>query len=236
VILDAATDTFGGDEIRRREVRRYLRAMQHALATWGPCVLHVLHVDKSAARSGTTTDLYSGSTDWNNGVRARLAFYRPHAPGGGEEDDDGIDEAPLRLELQKSNYSRRGAFIDLRYDAEAHVFVRVAGSDATAVGDLVSSISKRSDERSLLRAIAAAEDAGDPVHSSERANRNAAVRLAVRQDLPDRFRGRRGKKALFGCLLRLKHDGLLVEHEVKSGARHRTTVWLLTPSGREEAA
>jgi hypothetical protein len=58
----------------------------------------------------------------------------------------------------------------------------------------------------------------------------------VRQDLPARFRGRRGKKALFGCLLRFKHDGLLAEHEVKSDGRHRTTVWLLTPAGREEAA
>ena len=161
VILDAATDAFGGDEIRRREVRRYLRAMRRELAGGGACVVHILHIDKSAARGATTTDLYSGSTDWNNGVRARLAFYRPRQqgdPGNSQEDE----ETPLRLELQKANYAKRNVFIDLRYDETAHVFVQVGGSEPTVAGDLISSIRKRTDQREVLLALAAAEDARRP--------------------------------------------------------------------------
>jgi RecA-family ATPase len=235
VVLDSATDAFGGDEIRRREVRRYLRAMQRALAAWGPCVLHVLHVDKIAARGAATTDLYSGSTDWNNGVRARLAFYRPRPPG--DEDEGGADstaDALLRLELQKANYAKGGAFIDLRYDEAGHTFVRAGGSVAAA-GDIVSSIRRQADERNILRALVTAEDARDPVFSAERSNRNAAIRLKAMDALPATFRGRAGAPRLFALLLRFKADGLIAEDTIRNASRHPVTVWRVTAAGRSEA-
>jgi hypothetical protein len=241
VILDAATDTFGGDEIRRREVRRYLRVTQRALAAWGPCVLHVLHVDKIAARGATTQDLYSGSTDWNNGARARLAFYRQHpldATWDMDEEGGGYPPAadgPLRLELQKANYAKRGAFIDLRYDPAQHVFVQIGGSEAATAGDLVSSIRKQTDERSILQALAAAEDAGDPIFSAEQSHRNAAVRLKAAGTLPSSYRGRTGKRQLFTALLRLKSEGLLTEDMVTTAARHRAGIWRVSPAGRSLA-
>ncbi len=207
VILDAATDTFSGDEIRRREVRRYLRAMQHALAAWGPCVLHVLHVDKIAARGATTTDLYSGSTDWNNGVRARLAFYRPRLPGGEDEGEYEAGEASLRLELQKANYAKRGAFIELRYDEQAHVFVQVGGSEIAAAGGLVESIERRNAEEAIVAFVGEAQAKNDPVHAGQRANRNLHFRMRAADALPASFAGRSGPKRLFALVERLRAQG-----------------------------
>ncbi len=117
----------------------------------------------------------------------------------------------MRLELQKSNYSRRGAFIDLRYDPEAHVLVQVGGSETAPADDTVAVIARRIEEHVILRALAAAEDAGDPVFSAERSNRNAAARLEAAEALPKRFRGRAGKTRLFELLLKLKVEGLLSE-------------------------
>jgi len=235
IVIDAAADAFGGDEIRRREVRRYLRTMRHELATpSSACLVHILHVDKLAARGKTTTDLYSGSTDWNNGVRARLAFYRPQAEDAQEDGPTEADAgADLRLEVQKANYAKRGAFVDLRYDEAAHVFVQVGGSTASS-GDVVSSIRQRNDERVILRALAAAEDADDPVFSGERCNRNAAVRLKAAEALPQPFRGRAGRGRLFSLLLRLKADGLLAEDAIRTAARHKVQVWRVTAAGRIE--
>jgi RecA-family ATPase len=235
VIIDAATDAFAGDEIRRREVRRYLRAMRCELATGGACVVHILHIDKTAARGATSTDLYSGSTDWNNGVRARLAFYRPQQPGTDDEDDAG-EETPLRLELQKANYAKRGAFIELRYDEGAHVFVQVGGSDSAPADDLVSALAKRIEEHRILRALAAAEDAGDPVFSGENSRRNAAARLSAADALPKTFRGRAGKTRLFTLLLRLKAAGSITEDSVWTPSKHKAGVWRVTAAGRAEMA
>jgi RecA-family ATPase len=230
IVIDAATDAFAGDEIRRRDVRRYLRTMRHELARDGACVLHILHVDKAAARGKATTDYYSGSTDWNNGVRARLALYRPRQGDDDEAEED--DDAPLRLELQKSNYSRRGAFVDLRYDEAAHVFVQVGTSGAAPAGDMVTALAKRIDEHRVLRTLAAAEDAGDPVFSAERANRNAAVRLKAAEALPKTYRGRAGRVRLFELLLRLKAEGLLTEDAVRTAGRHQAGIWRVTAAGR----
>ena len=68
VVLDSATDCFCGDENKRRDVRGYLRRIQRLLGTEA-CVVHILHIDKAASRNKAKTDLYSGATDWNNGVQ-----------------------------------------------------------------------------------------------------------------------------------------------------------------------
>jgi phage/plasmid primase-like uncharacterized protein len=232
VILDSGTDTFGGDENRRREVRRYLRIARRAYAHRA-CVLHILHVDKKAARGGAVDDLYSGVTDWNNGVRARLAFYRPRVDDDPDDAGNESDEMPMRLELQKSNYSRPGAYVDLRHDDDRRVFVPVGGSTVAASGDTVSAIRDRADGREILRLLAAAEDSGHPVHSSERATRNAFKRLSSEGTLPANFRGSAGKRRLFGLLLRFRHQGLLDESSVNRN-RNRTSVWHVTPAGRAE--
>ncbi len=58
---------------------------------------------------------YSGSTDWDNGVRAAWTLDPANAPGCTVEDTDNAKAQGLALTLTKSNYSRVGQRIWLRW-------------------------------------------------------------------------------------------------------------------------
>jgi len=92
VIVDNASDAYGGDEIQRRQVRAFLRSLV-LLANSADCaVLLLAHVDKntSKARRAEGGEGYSGSTAWHNSARSRLFMTRNDSGG-------------LTLEHQKSN-------------------------------------------------------------------------------------------------------------------------------------
>jgi hypothetical protein len=74
VILDNASDTFGGDENNRRMVRTFIRLLARELADRGAAVLLLAHLDKNAAKFGGGGNSYSGSTAWHNSARSRLAL------------------------------------------------------------------------------------------------------------------------------------------------------------------
>lgn len=96
VLIDNASDAYGADEIQRRQVRAFIRALG-SIAKPGNCSVTLLaHVDKTTSRNKKADggEGYSGSTAWHNSVRSRLFFSRG--------DDD-----LLTLEHQKSNFGKR---------------------------------------------------------------------------------------------------------------------------------
>ncbi len=104
IVLDTAADLFGGDEIKRGQVRQFI-AMLRKLAMEIDCAIVLLaHPSVQGMQSGTGS---SGSTAWNNSVRSRLYLTRP----------DGNDADPdLRiLKTMKSNYGKVGDEIRLRW-------------------------------------------------------------------------------------------------------------------------
>lgn len=95
VLIDNASDAFGGDEIQRRQVRAFMRAL-NAVARLTDCAVMLLaHVDKTTSRNKKAEggEGYSGSTAWHNSARSRLFLTR------------GNDDL-LTLEHQKSNLGR----------------------------------------------------------------------------------------------------------------------------------
>lgn len=107
LILDAAADAFGGDEIRRREVRAFIRLLRGMADRCGCAVLLLAHPSADGIRSGTGT---SGSTHWSNAVRSRLYLRTPTVQGSEEPDPD------LReLTLMKANRAPRGQRLTLRW-------------------------------------------------------------------------------------------------------------------------
>ncbi|ACI93285.1 conserved hypothetical protein [Afipia carboxidovorans OM5] len=92
VVLDTAADLFGGDEVKRAQVRHFV-AMLRKLAIGRNCaVLLLAHPSVAGMASGSG---YSGSTAWNNSVRSRLYLT------SGEGD--------IRvLKTVKSNYGKIG--------------------------------------------------------------------------------------------------------------------------------
>jgi phage/plasmid primase-like uncharacterized protein len=93
VIVDNASDAYGGDEIQRKTVREFIRSLAKiAKSTNGGFVL-LAHVDKDTAKGKfINAEGYSGSTAWHNSARSRLLLKR---------DTDGT----LTLEHQKGNHS-----------------------------------------------------------------------------------------------------------------------------------
>lgn len=99
VVLDIAADLYGGDEIKRSQVRHFV-AMLRTLAIKCDCaVLLLAHPSVDGMKTGSG---YSGSTAWNNNVRARLYFTK--------------GEGDVRvLKNVKSNYGKTGGELHLEW-------------------------------------------------------------------------------------------------------------------------
>jgi hypothetical protein len=114
IVIDPSADVFGGDEINRSQVRKFV-SMLRALAMDIDCaVLLLSHPSLAGMNTGTGT---SGSTAWNNSVRSRLYLE--------------ITSPDTRvLTVVKANHGRVGEKIDMRWSDG--VYVLDAGPDPVA--------------------------------------------------------------------------------------------------------
>jgi len=136
LVLDAAADMFGGDEIQRWQVRGFFRLLR-AIAIRHECaVLLLAHPSVDGMRSGRG---YSGSTAWNNSARSRLFMTTP-TRGNNEVIDPNLRE----IVRAKSNRSSCGSKLLLRWTEGA--FTSAGGS---AAGILTSASAKQAFMESL---------------------------------------------------------------------------------------
>ena len=110
VVLDAATNLYGGDEIKRRQVNGFLTMLRRLALDIDGAVLLLAH--PSAAGISTGTGL-SGSTHWNNAVRSRLYFVRSTG--------DDADPDERWLSRPKANYTGAGDTLRVRWTDGAFV-------------------------------------------------------------------------------------------------------------------
>jgi len=96
LIVDNASDAYGGDEIQRRQVRAFMRSLGRIAKQNNSVVLLLAHVDKQTSRSKRSDngEGYSGSTAWHNSARSRIFMSRS-------------DSGQLTLEHQKSNFGKK---------------------------------------------------------------------------------------------------------------------------------
>ena len=110
VVLDAATNLYGGDEVKRRQVNQFIWLLRRLAIDIDGAVLLLAHPSAQGISSGSGL---SGSTHWNNAVRSRLYFKRA------EGDDADPDERTItRL---KANYAGLGDVIRVRWSNGAFV-------------------------------------------------------------------------------------------------------------------
>lgn len=114
--LDTAPHFFGGSEIDRRQVSRFLRKLDAISITRGCGIVISAHPSARGAKTGGRMD--SGSTGWEGGVRARIALTKPpeEKTGNEEENKPPTDTNDRTLTLWKSNYAPPGKTIDLVWD------------------------------------------------------------------------------------------------------------------------
>ena len=112
VVIDPVAAAYGCNENDRAAVRRWLSHLNSLARETGAAILLISHPPK---HSGSD---YSGSTDWDNGVRAAWTLdpkpssrwsYRP------DNDKPLRPAAGLALTLTKANYARKGRSIWLRW-------------------------------------------------------------------------------------------------------------------------
>jgi hypothetical protein len=227
LIVDPLTDVFDGNENIRRDVRAFVGALRRMVS--GPVIMFG-HVNRQASQNPRFGDLSSGSTAWHNSCRARFELSHPGAESDDDEDGGGAareppeDDGARTLYQPKNNDGRARRTIDAKIDFANWTIAAATGSEA-AGGELVESIRQRVNRRWLVDAIRDAEAAGEPVHSGERSNRNAHVRLRDLPGFPACWRGKKGKAALFRELLAAKRDGELIENAITTASRNRATVW-----------
>jgi RecA-family ATPase len=119
VCIEAAGDTFGGDENKRTQVRQFIGMLRGGLAIkCSTAVVLLQHPSMSGLASGSGM---SGSTHWNNSCRSRLYLSTVKADQDSEPDHD-----LRKLEVMKSNYGPRGEIIKVRW--KAGVFVVEGGT------------------------------------------------------------------------------------------------------------
>jgi putative DNA primase/helicase len=145
VVVDNASDAYGGDEIQRRQVRAFMRSLAKVARLTDCAVLLLAHVDKTTSRNKKADggEGYSGSTAWHNSARSRLFLTRG---------DDGL----LTLEHQKSNLGKMREPITLEWPSDDLPQLReqVAGFD---VDELTQRQQGRADDEkaaALLKLIA----------------------------------------------------------------------------------
>lgn len=106
IVLDTSADLFGGDEIKRAQVRQFVAMLRSLAIETNSAVLLLSHPSVSGMASGAGT---SGSTAWSNSVRSRL--YLEDGPAV----DGVVDPASRRLSVKKANYGETGQTFDLRW-------------------------------------------------------------------------------------------------------------------------
>jgi len=146
VVIDNASDAYGGDEIQRKQVRAFIRSLVMVARLTDSAVVLLAHVDKTTARNNKADgdEGYSGSTAWHNSVRSRLFMTRK---------GNGL----LTLEHQKSNLGKKREVLELEWRDDGLPQLMANDPADNPLDPFMQRIKGRADDEraiSLLRMIA----------------------------------------------------------------------------------
>ena len=212
LIVDNASDTFGGNEIKRTEVRGFVRGLRALVRKQGGAVLLLAHIDKSAAKGFGGGESYSGSTAWHNSARSRLVLKR-------DKDDT------LILEHEKSNFGRKREPLRLVWPDGGLPQV-----DAPASG-VVLSIATDNNTRAVLRLVHEFTQRGELVSTATTSRTHAGKLLRGQSTFPPRL----PDSEVFDLLRRAERRGWIAKEVHRGANRHEREVWKVTSAGADAA-
>lgn len=226
IMIDGISDTYGGSEIARAEVRAYIAGLLALVDAQRGALLLVGHVNKlTAAINSNTSDGYSGSTAWHNSVRARW-YLRPET----RNDEDAERTGDLILDLQKSNLGRTDHSMRIAWDEDAQTFT---GRTITSETALDRASRERRERNGIMDALRAVVASGDYVPAATTGRRTAYHVLAAHPDFPDSMRaGKPGRDRFWRLVEGLRQMGEIRESSIRRESRHKTAV--LMPADTEE--
>ena len=184
MIIDNASDAFGGDENNRVHVRGFMRMLADIARETGAAVLLLAHIDKASAKYGALGNSYSGSTAWHNSARSRLALT---------EKDGAIEMVQEKLTI-----GRKADPLRLGWD-DTGVLVPDGGAGAA----LAQGITDQADDNALRACFAAAAEAGVSVPAATTGPATTWHVLSDYPELPPQLKGNKSRfKAGIARLLR----------------------------------
>lgn len=220
VVVDNASDAFGGSENNRRQVRGFLRRLSQVAKVNDAGLILLAHIDKAAAKHGGSGNNYSGSTAWHNSVRSRLALVE--AEGGG-----------LELRQEKLNLGKKADPIVLQCVDHG---VLVPGQLPQGGQSSATAIVAASDAEEVLQVLRVASEAGIDVPTATSGPAQAFHALASLPELPALFRTKAGRARLTAALVQLGRAGRIRRSEYRKPNRHPGERWELAQPGLGEAA
>lgn len=201
IALETAADLFAGNENDRSAVRQFIGLLKRLAIDSRATVLLLAHPSLSGMASGSGT---SGSTGWNNSVRARLYFSGIKAKG---EDEPELDLRQLRV--MKSNYGPSGETMNLRW--RDGVFVPDG-----APASLEQIAAERDVDGAFLHCLAVCAAQGRDASSAPTSH---AYAPKIFEGMPQASGAR--KRALHAAMERLLASGMIRVETVGSAARSK---------------
>ena len=225
VVIDNASDAFGGDEIVRRQVRAFIRSLNVVAKESDAAVVLLAHVNKTSARNGSgfggDSEGYSGSTAWHNTTRSRLFLSR---------DKNEI----LTLEHQKNNLGRRQEPVKLTWPENGfpELAGHVAEVDYSELDEAAEARQQDEHAAVVLRMLAEFESRKQYASPA----RNAPTNLfAMLKSEPAFKRLKLSKDSVNAIINQCQRAGWLEILEYDTPDRKTRQRWTVTGQGREWA-
>jgi hypothetical protein len=216
IVVDNASDAYGGNENDRRQVRAFIRSLTQIARAKDAGLLLLAHVDKAAAKFGANGNSYSGSTAWHNSVRSRLALL---------SDESGITLTHEKAQFSKAAEPMRLAFVDhgvlVPLDARA--------SEWAAESQVAE------DAETVLLAIRAALVGGRSVGANATGPASTWAALEPFPELPAELKTAAGKARVRAAVVRLERDGRIEKVPYRDAYRHPRERYELAQSAQVSA-
>ena len=222
VVVDNASDAYGGDEIQRRQVRAFMRSLTNVARLTDCGVLLLAHVDKATSREKKAAggEGYSGSTAWHNSARSRLFLVRG---------DDGL----LKLEHQKGNLGgEMRQPITLQWSMNGLPQLLESGPDTDELMKGQQCEADNGKAIALLKLIAECESRNEFMSPNRTARNNVHSQLRIE---PSFARLKLSKDDTARIVNHCQRGGWLAHLEYRNSSRRPSDRWTVTAEGREVA-
>lgn len=231
LMVDGISDTFGGNENARTEIKRFVNALVALVSEDNGAVLLIGHVNRLTASGTPTSEGYSGSTGWHNAVRARWYLYPETACGEDSERTERTGD--LIMELQKSNLGRIDQSMRFRWDDSAHLFVGQEITGATKADRTHRDVVER---EGILAAFRESREDGIPVPAAATGNRTAYHVLSARDEFPEGLKNKAGTRRFWRHIEVLRRIVVVREGSIRRANRHTLLTLELVDAAASKAA
>lgn len=204
LFVDGISDTFGGNENDKIDVKQYVNALIRLIDPDKGAVTLIGHVNKMTASSdGGASEGYSGTAGWHNSVRARWYLY----PETAKDDGKTVKTGTLSLDLQKSNLGLSEHALKFSWDEQAHMFL---GEIIPPESNMEKAMRERDERAAILACIAAIVATGNRVPTAATGQRTTWHVLSAHHLFPDSLKGQNGSRKLNRMIEGMRHMGEII--------------------------